>query len=144
VGVALPLICALSVSAPSPCCNTRLRSPTVDPNGVPEYRRIAFPVQEAVTYTDSFGDCRSGCTRRHEGQDLIGQRLLHERAAVDGTVAYMKTTGDGTGGNWLEIRDSQGWYYKLRAHQQRHARDRRRARTRLRIALLPGSCPART
>jgi len=80
-------------------------------NGVPEYRRIVFPVQEAVTYIDSFGACRSGCTRRHEGQDLIGQRLLHERAAVDGTVAYMRTTGDGTGGNWLEIRDSQGWHY---------------------------------
>ena len=68
-------------------------------------------MQEAVTYIDSFGDCRSGCTRHHEGQDLIGQRLFHERAAVDGTVAYMKTTGDGTGGNWLEIRDAQGWSY---------------------------------
>ena len=36
---------------------------------------------------------------------------MHERAAVDGTVAYIKTTGDGTGGNWLEIRDAQGWTY---------------------------------
>src|SRR6185503_13598453 len=75
-------------------------------NGIPEYRRIVFPVQEPVSYIDSFGDCRAGCTRRHEGQDLIGQRLFHERAAVDGTVAYMTTTGDGTGGNWLSIEDA--------------------------------------
>jgi hypothetical protein len=80
-------------------------------NGIPEYRRVVFPVQEPVTYTDTFGACREGCTRRHEGQDLIGQRLFHERAAVTGTVAYMVQTGGGTGGNWLEIKDSSGWYY---------------------------------
>ena len=27
-------------------------------NGIPEYRRIVFPVQEPVTYVDSFGACR--------------------------------------------------------------------------------------
>jgi murein DD-endopeptidase MepM/ murein hydrolase activator NlpD len=80
-------------------------------NGIPEYRRIVFPVQEHVTYSDTFGACREGCTRRHQGEDLIGQRLFHELAAADGTVAYMVTNASGTGGNWLEIRDSAGWYY---------------------------------
>jgi Peptidase family M23 len=80
-------------------------------NGIPEYRRIVFPVQEPVSYSDTFNACRDGCSRRHEGEDLIGQRLFHERAAVDGTVVYMVTTASGTGGNWLEIRDSAGWYY---------------------------------
>jgi murein DD-endopeptidase MepM/ murein hydrolase activator NlpD len=80
-------------------------------NGIPEYRRIVFPVVEPVTYSDTFGACREGCTRRHEGQDLIGHRLFHERSAVDGTVVHMVTTGDGTGGNWLEIRDAQGRHY---------------------------------
>ena len=80
-------------------------------NGVPEYRHIVFPVQEAVSYSDTFGACREGCTRHHEGQDLIGRRLFHERAAVDGVVGYMKTDASGTGGNWLDIRDAQGWSY---------------------------------
>jgi hypothetical protein len=80
-------------------------------NGVPEYRHIVFPVQEHVSYTDTFGDCRDGCSRRHLGNDLIGQRLLHEVAAVDGTVTYMVNDASGTGGNWLEITDAQGWHY---------------------------------
>ncbi len=80
-------------------------------NGVPGYRRIVFPVQEHVSYSDTFNACRDGCSRRHEGEDLIGQRLLHELAAVDGTVGYMATDAHGTGGNWLEIRDSAGWRY---------------------------------
>src|SRR5262249_26331311 len=42
-------------------------------NGVPEFRHIVFPVQEHVDYTSTFGDCRDGCTRRHQGNDLIGQ-----------------------------------------------------------------------
>ncbi len=81
-------------------------------NGIPEYRRIVFPVQEAVTYSDTFGDCREGCSRYHEGEDLIGKRLFHEVAAVDGTVAYINVDHPGsTGGNWLSIRDAQGWEY---------------------------------
>jgi hypothetical protein len=80
-------------------------------NGIPEYRRIVFPVQEHVTYSDTFGACRDGCTRFHQGEDLIGQRLFHELAAVDGTVTWMVTNASGTGGNWLEITDAQGWHY---------------------------------
>jgi Peptidase family M23 len=78
---------------------------------VPEYRHIVFPVQEHVSYTDSFGDCRDGCSRHHLGNDLIGQRLLHELAAADGTVTWMVSDASGTGGNWLEITDAQGWHY---------------------------------
>src|SRR4051794_36966916 len=79
------------------------------PSGFPQYRAITFPVMEHVTYTDTFGAPRVGHT--HQGQDLIGPRLLHEVSAVDGTVAYMRTDAGGTGGNWLEIRDADGWYY---------------------------------
>jgi hypothetical protein len=78
---------------------------------VPEFRHIHFPVQEHVDYTDTFGDCRDGCTRRHLGNDLIGSRLFHELAAVDGTVTWMVQDASGTGGNWLEITDAQGWHY---------------------------------
>src|SRR6185312_13320335 len=71
-------------------------------NGVPEYRHIVFPVQEHVDYTDTFGDCRDGCSRHHLGNDLIGQRLFHELSTVDGTVTWMVSDASGTGGNWLE------------------------------------------
>ena len=80
-------------------------------NGVPEFRHIVFPVQEHVDYTDTFGDCRDGCTRRHLGNDLIGQRLFHEVSTVDGTVTWMVQDASGTGGNWLEITDADGWHY---------------------------------
>ena len=68
-------------------------------------------MQEHVSYTDTFGDCRDGCARRHEGNDLIGQRLLHELAARDGVVTWMRSDASGTSGNWLEITDSDGWHY---------------------------------
>src|SRR4029078_9805024 len=46
-----------------------------------QYHPITFPVDGPVRYTDDFGDCRSGCTHRHEGNDLMGRKLLHEVAA---------------------------------------------------------------
>ncbi len=78
---------------------------------MPEYHEITFPVQEKVSYVDSYGACRgTNCSRHHIGQDLIGQRLFHLLAATAGTVTYMRTDAGGTGGNWLEIRSPDGWY----------------------------------
>ncbi len=79
---------------------------------LPEYRKIIFPVQEKVTYSDTWGACRGvNCSRRHIGQDLIGDFMYHELAAVSGTVTWMRTDAAGTAGNDIEITDAQGWKY---------------------------------
>lgn len=87
--------------------------------GVPEadaavVRSIVFPVREKsqVDYVDTFGACRDGCSRRHEGQDLIGPRMLHLVAARDATISYMRTDAGGTAGNWIELTDADGWTYR--------------------------------
>lgn len=78
----------------------------------PEYRRIIFPVQGPVSYTDTFGACRDGCSRRHEGNDLMGRKLQPLLAATDGVVAWMRNDGAGRSGNMVSIRDAQGWEYR--------------------------------
>jgi hypothetical protein len=77
----------------------------------PVVRDIAFPVREDVYYVDTFGACRDGCTRRHEGQDLIGHRLNHLLAATDATVTFVRDDASGTAGNWIKLVDDQGWQY---------------------------------
>jgi hypothetical protein len=78
---------------------------------MPEYHDLVFPVQEHVSYSDTWGACRgTNCSRRHIGQDLIGDRLDHLVAATAGTVTFMRTDAAGSGGNWLEIRSPGGWY----------------------------------
>ncbi len=80
-------------------------------DAAPILRDIAFPVREEVYYRDTFGACRDGCSRRHEGQDLIGGRLNHLLAASDGEVTFIRDDAGGTAGNWIKIVDAQGWQY---------------------------------
>jgi hypothetical protein len=75
-----------------------------------EYRHIHFPVDGAVHFTDDFGAPRVGHT--HEGNDLMGTKLMHELSTVDGTVTYAKADASGTSGNMLTIRDADGWSYR--------------------------------
>jgi hypothetical protein len=76
-------------------------------------RSIVFPVAGPVTFSDTFGACRSGCTRGHEGTDLMGPKLTPLVAARDATVTWLKDTAtpDGSQGNYLMLRDSDGWQY---------------------------------
>jgi len=82
--------------------------------GEPAYHRIVFPVQEKVSYSDDFGAPRPdlGGGRSHEGNDLMGQKLFHEVAVVDGTITSVKVA-DGTGisGNMLTLKGNDGWFY---------------------------------
>jgi peptidase M23-like protein len=80
------------------------------PDGT-EYRRITFPVAGAVHYVDDFGDCRDGCARHHEGNDLMGAKLMHEVAAAAGRVTFVRADASGSSGNMLEIEDADGWTY---------------------------------
>lgn len=76
-------------------------------------RDIVFPVAGPNTYSDTFGACRSGCNRGHEGTDIMAAKLTELVAARDATVTWLKdtATADGSGGNYLMLRDAQGWEY---------------------------------
>ena len=71
-------------------------------------RPMTFPVAGEVTWTDTYGACRDGCSRQHEGQDLMGTKLEPLVACVDGTVAALHHASDG---NYLYLEDKDGWYY---------------------------------
>jgi hypothetical protein len=75
-----------------------------------EYRELHFPVEGAVNFSDDFGDPRSG-GRTHEGNDLLGTKLQHELAAVDGTVTMARLDASNLSGNMLQIKDAEGWSY---------------------------------
>ena len=68
---------------------------------------IVFPVDGPVTYTDTFGDPRAGHT--HEGEDLMGTKMLPLIAAVTGTIESV--TFDNAGGNAVVITGADGWTY---------------------------------
>jgi hypothetical protein len=80
------------------------------PTGMP-YHHITFPVAGQVNYSDDWGDCRSGCTRRHEGTDILGKKLMKEVAATDGTIAWVHDDNQGTAGNMLQLTGNDGWIY---------------------------------
>ena len=77
----------------------------------PEFREVRFPVDGAVSFSDDFGDPRSG-GRTHEGNDLMGARMQKLLAAVDGTVASAKLDASNLSGHMLTIRDADGWTYR--------------------------------
>ncbi|MEA3018764.1 MAG: hypothetical protein QOI47_288 [Actinomycetota bacterium] len=70
------------------------------------YRKITFPVDGPTSYSNTWGAARAG-GRRHEGTDVMGQKLEVEVAAHDGTVTWTRTDGN----NMLSIRDAEGWEY---------------------------------
>jgi hypothetical protein len=68
---------------------------------------IVFPVDGPVTYTDTFGAPRVG--HRHEGQDLMGTKMLPLLATVTGTVSRL--TFNNSTGNSVVIMGPDGWTY---------------------------------
>ena len=83
-------------------------SPAGADEGEP-FRRIAFPVEGTATYTDDFGDARSG-GRSHEGNDIFGAKLQKLVAVTDGKVRV--STGGSLSGNMVTITDADGWSYR--------------------------------
>jgi len=80
------------------------------PTGV-EYRPVTFPAEGKVSYRDDFGDCRSGCSRGHEGNDIMGGQMNRLLAAADGRVTFIRADASGSSGNMLTIKDGAGWSY---------------------------------
>ena len=54
-----------------------------------------FPVDDPHSYSDSWGACRDGCTRFHEGTDIFAPKMTLVFAAADGTVGWMDDTQGG-------------------------------------------------
>jgi len=69
---------------------------------------ISFPHEGAEDWSDTYGACRSGCSRTHEGQDLMGAKLRKLVACVDGTIVELRHRSDG---NSLYLQADDGWYY---------------------------------
>src|SRR4051812_14896024 len=104
--------CAVIISALTPLAGTP--AARADDTGAPgevAWHRMHFPVQEKVSFSDDFGAPRAG-GRSHQGNDIMGAKLNHELAVVDGTITNLRVD-DGTGisGNMLTLRGADGCYY---------------------------------
>jgi hypothetical protein len=64
---------------------------------------IIFPVAGPASFTDTFLACRSGCSRHHMGQDLMGPKMTPLVAAFDGVVSSVKRESAPGGGNYMVI-----------------------------------------
>ena len=64
---------------------------------------ITFPVLGATSFTDTYLTCRSGCDRKHLGQDLMGARMSPLVAACTGTVVSLKRETRVGEGNYVAI-----------------------------------------
>lgn len=73
-------------------------------------RTIVFPVIGKVTYYDDFGVARDGGARSHEGQDLMGKKMLPLVAAVDGTITNVNYPEE-SWGMAVTIKDKDGYTY---------------------------------
>ncbi|MGE0793912.1 MAG: M23 family metallopeptidase [Acidimicrobiia bacterium] len=69
------------------------------------FHRIVTPVDGTIRYSNDWQDPRSG--HLHEGNDLLGSKLMPLLAAADGTVTWTRTDGN----NMLSIKDAEGWTY---------------------------------
>ena len=71
---------------------------------------MTFPVAGGATsYSDTFLVCRSGCARKHMGQDLMGPKMTPLVAAFNGTVTSLKRETRVGDGNYLVITGDNGW-----------------------------------
>lgn len=110
----LPIVRLLAILAV--LAATLVTSPAVA--GAQEVRDIVLPVpvdsvgsrtDDGVYWSDTYGACRSGCSRSHEGVDMLGPKLTPLLAARDGYISWMRV--DSGSGNNLVITDDDGWEY---------------------------------
>lgn len=76
-----------------------------------EIRDITFPVAGTFSFRNDFGDPRDGGARRHEGNDIIAEKMTPLVAAVDGFVTFMAIPQVSWGYS-ITLRDSQGYSYR--------------------------------
>ncbi|HEX7131689.1 MAG TPA: DUF4214 domain-containing protein [Iamia sp.] len=76
-------------------------------------RGIMFPVfpNSATTWNhnqDTYNACRDGCSRRHQGEDLMAPKMTKLLAVKAGVIVELRHR---TTGNSLYIRGDDGWFY---------------------------------
>ena len=72
---------------------------------------MIFPVagpSSLTSYSDNWLACRSGCTRKHMGQDLMGPKMTPLVAPFDGVVTSVKRETTVGGGNYVAIAADRG------------------------------------
>ncbi|HSJ35406.1 MAG TPA: M23 family metallopeptidase [Acidimicrobiia bacterium] len=79
--------------------------PPEEPPLPPGVHQLVFPVDGPHHMYDSFGDCRSGCSRSHEGVDIVADKMIPVLAAADGVVINVRGIDASNGGP-----DGQGQY----------------------------------
>jgi hypothetical protein len=70
---------------------------------------MVFPIVGETSYRDTFGACRgSGCSRSHNGVDMMAAKMTPIVAVKDGTVGWMH---DEQGGKCcaMSLRHDDGW-----------------------------------
>jgi hypothetical protein len=109
---ALSVLVAICLFAPSPTGAQWYSdygwhgAPAITPTGPPS---IVFPVQGGATFTDDFGDGRSG-GRTHEGNDLGAPKMTPIVAARGGRVVFAPMT-EPSYGYMLSIAGDDGYKY---------------------------------
>jgi murein DD-endopeptidase MepM/ murein hydrolase activator NlpD len=73
-----------------------------------ETRSIFFPTEKIITFTDDFGDARTG--HKHEGNDLIGKKMIPLYSAIDGVVADLEIP-EASWGYAITLKDADGYIY---------------------------------
>lgn len=71
-------------------------------------RAIFFPTDPKLSFTDNYGDPRSG--HSHIGIDIMGPKMTPLYAAVDGTVDRI-VDPEASWGYEIVLRDAEGWRY---------------------------------
>jgi hypothetical protein len=87
--------------------------PPEEPPGESGTYELVFPVDGPHTMYDSFGDCRAGCTRAHEGVDIMADKMTPVVAVADGIVTNVRgidpATGGPNGGDQFLVIQHDGW-----------------------------------
>jgi len=78
--------------------------------GAEEIRQIVFPVYGEYSFSDSYGDPRSG-GRVHLGTDIMAKKMTPIVSAVDGYVRYLTQT-EPDWGYAIYINDSDNYSYR--------------------------------
>ncbi len=111
VSVAAPISAAAPAAAASP---SALGFPAFGSfdflgwNPDTEIYQMIFPIEGDNSYGDTWGACRDGCSRTHEGTDIFAAKMTPVVAVADGTVGWMNDT---QGGNCcaMALNHDDGW-----------------------------------
>jgi hypothetical protein len=70
---------------------------------------MVFPVVGGASYTDTFLACRSGCARKHLGQDLMSPKMRPLVATFTGVISSIKKESYVGEGNYITLTGDNGW-----------------------------------